>query len=361
MIVVGGEMLVDLVPVRAAETAPDGGAGETAPDGAAGEAGPDLRPHLGGGPFNVAVAAGSVGADVAFLSCVSTDAYGRAGLARLAACGVDASLVQRSDAPTTLAVAQIGPGGMADYRFHWADAADRLVADPGPVGADVLCLGTLGMVFEPGATTYETVLHREAARGAVVALDPNVRPVAIGDAGAYRRRFRSWLPDVTVLKLSDADLRWLCADDDADPHVICRDRAARYGMAVVLTEGCDGVTAFTPAGHVTVAAHDVDVADTIGAGDTIMGVIAAEIDRRVAQGTTSELTTSTVIPDAAPGTTPAAAVRAWGPAEWEPVLRRAVAAAAITVSRPGAHPPTAAELDAGPAAATGRPARSGGR
>nr|WP_306687254.1 PfkB family carbohydrate kinase [Corynebacterium xerosis] len=65
MIVVGGEMLVDLVPV--------------AGTGAAGAAGPDLRPHLGGGPFNVAIAAGRQGAEVGFLSRLSTDAYGRAG------------------------------------------------------------------------------------------------------------------------------------------------------------------------------------------------------------------------------------------------------------------------------------------
>ena len=35
---------------------------------------------------------------------------------------------------------------------------------------------------------------------------------------------------------------------------------------------------------------------------------------------------------------PADVVRAWGPEQWAPILDRAVRAAAITVSRPGANP-----------------------
>lgn len=77
------------------------------------------------------------------------------------------------------------------------------------------------------------------------------------------------------------------------------------------------------------AAPKVDVADTIGAGDTVMGAIAADIDRRLAD---------------APHAAPADVVRAWGPGEWGPILERATRAAAITVSRPGANPPTAEEL-----------------
>lgn len=177
------------------------GAGEAA--GAAGAAGtapagPDLRPHLGGGPFNVAIAAGRQGAEVAFLSRVSTDAYGRAELERLEGAGVDVGLVQRGGEPTALAVTLIDADGSATYDFHWAGSADRLVADPGPIDADVVCLGTCSLVFEPGASVYETILFREAARGRVVALDPNVRPAIISDPARYRERFRSWLPHVSA-------------------------------------------------------------------------------------------------------------------------------------------------------------------
>ncbi|WP_295629016.1 PfkB family carbohydrate kinase [uncultured Corynebacterium sp.] len=346
MIVVGGEMLVDLVPLPGTGPADPvrrkGGASDTdvadASAASAAPAGPDLRPHLGGGPFNVAIAAGLQGAEVAFLTRLSTDAYGRAGLERLVATGIDVALVQLGEEPTTLAITQLDADGSATYDFHWAGSADRFVADPGALDADVVCLGTCSLVVEPGATVYETVLVRESERGRVVMVDPNIRPAIIADAGLYRDRFRSWLPHVTVLKLSDADLRWLLDDPDADVHAACRAIAAgtwtggEPGPTVVLTEGARGATAFTTVGAVTAEAPLVDVVDTIGAGDTIMGTIAVEIDRRLRAGTGGDFGS-------------AVTVRSWGPDEWAPILQRAAAAAAVTVSRPGANPPTAAELD----------------
>lgn len=356
MIVVGGEMLVDLVPVPGTGTGTGAGSGQRpgpAPGAAAAPdaPGPDLRPHLGGGPFNVAIAAGRQGADVAFLSRLSTDAYGRAGLARLTESGVDTSLVQFGEEPTTLAVTQLAADGSATFDFHWAGSADRLVADPGPIEADVICLGTCSMVFEPGATVYETVLFREAARGRVIALDPNIRPAIIADPGRYRERFRSWLPHLTVLKLSDADLAWLYDDPRADVRRICAGIAAETGCAVILTEGAGGATAFTARGEVSAAAPTVEVADTIGAGDTVIGTIAAEIDARLGAAGADHGADGAPIPDdgaadhgADGAPAPAAVVRSWGPGQWAPILERAVRAAAITVSRPGANPPFAAEL-----------------
>ncbi|MFD5868780.1 carbohydrate kinase [Corynebacterium sp. NPDC060344] len=332
MIVVGGEMLVDLVPVGApADSAGAGGPGNAA--GLTGD-GPDLRPHLGGGPFNVAIAAGRQGADVAFLSRLSTDAYGRAGLARLAESGVDVGLVQLGEEPTTLAVTQLAADGSATYDFHWAGAADRLVADPGPLDVDVVCLGTCSLVFEPGATVYETVMVRESDRGRVIALDPNIRPAVIADPGLYRERFRAWLPHVTVLKLSDADLAWLYDDPRPDVRRLCSGIAGEFRCAVILTEGAGGATAFTARGEVSAVAPAVEVADTIGAGDTVMGTIAAQIDAHLGEAAHV----------GAGGAAPADVVRAWGPEQWGPILERAVRAAAITVSRPGANPPTAAEM-----------------
>lgn len=338
-------MLVDLVPVAPGGPGGDAGGGPSESGGdLVGPAGPDLRPFLGGGPFNVAVAAGRQGADVAFLSRMSTDGYGRAGLDRLAAAGVGTSLVQRGDEPTTLALPRLDADGAATYDFHWRGCADGLVEDPGPLDADVVVLGTCSLVFEPGATVYETVLVREAGRGRVVALDPNIRPAIIDDAAAHRERFRSWLPHVTVLKLSDADLTWLLDDPGADVRAACRDLVSGEGVdrvagAVILTEGPKGATIFTADGEEAVAAPEVTVADTIGAGDTIMGTVAAEIDRRVAGAEAGAAA------DGADGATPADIVRAWGPAEWRPIVDRAVRAAAITVSRAGANPPTRAELD----------------
>ncbi|SFS56097.1 carbohydrate kinase family protein [Saccharopolyspora flava] len=309
MIVIGGEALVDLVPHP------------STPDG---ELGP-LHPLLGGGPYNVAIALGRLGAPVAFYAKLSTDQFGDRMLTRLTESEVDTSLVQRGPEPTTLAVVGLEPNGSARYSFHTEGTAARFVADqPLPAETTALCLGTLGMVLEPGATTYEKALFREAERGVFIALDPNVRADLIADPDAYRARFASWLPSVGLLKVSDDDAEWLAPGRDVLDAA--REWQAQGPAAVVVTRGADGITAVTSEGEVTVPGRRVEVADTIGAGDTVQAALLAWLDRNDA-----------LSPEK---------VRALDAGQWERALSFAASAAAITVSRAGAEPPWSSELDA---------------
>ncbi|MFE9395943.1 carbohydrate kinase [Streptomyces flavidovirens] len=301
MIVVAGESLIDLVPQ---------GTGALAP----------LSPRPGGGPYNTAVALGRLGARTSFCSRVSTDGFGEALVDGLRAAGVDTSLVQRGPEPTTLAVAALGADGSAGYGFYAQGSADRLFelpAAPLPPGVRALALGTCSLVLEPGASAYEALLRREAGRGLFTLLDPNIRAGLIPDPDAYRARFRSWLPYVSLLKLSQEDAAWL---GGSVPEWLAAGPAA-----VVLTRGAEGMTVRTRGGAVVdAAAVRVEVADTIGAGDTVN---AALLHRLSAHGALS-----------------AQAVAALGTAAWTDTLAFAARAAAITCSRPGANPPYATEL-----------------
>jgi fructokinase len=306
MILVGGEALVDLVPGPA-----------TRP----GEPGP-LLPLPGGGPYNVAITLGRLGAPVRFLSRLSTDGFGDMLLHRLQLSGVDTSTVQRGPEPTTLAVAGISADGSAKYSFYVEGTADREVRHPGPLPEDVtiVSLGTLSLVLEPGASQYERLLREH--RGLTV-VDPNIRPVLITDPDAYRARFRSWLPDIGLLKLSIEDAAWLA---DGDPHRAARDWLEKGPAAVVMTRGADGIVALTSAGdEVRVPTPPAAVVDTIGAGDTVHGALLYWLHN-------AGITTPDVLRDVAAE-------------EWRKALTFAASAAAVTVSRAGAEPPYAAELD----------------
>ncbi|GLZ34381.1 fructokinase [Lentzea sp. NBRC 105346] len=305
MIVVAGEALVDLVPVTDGELA-------------------DLAPRLGGGPYNVAVAAGRLEAPVSFLSRVSTDLFGEKLVERLHASGVSTDLVQRGPEPTTLAVVGLADDGSARYSFYTEGTADRLVDDPGPLpeGTRAVSFGTLSLVLEPGATTYENVLCREAERGVLTVLDPNIRAGLIPDPDAYRRRFRAWLPDVGLLKVSVEDAKWLA--EDGDVIEIAGEWLRQGPAAVVLTKGGDGLAVLTPEGLTEVPPTKVDVVDTIGAGDTVQGALLAWLHHHDALSIEK--------------------VRALTTNEWTRALTYAGAAAAITCSRAGAEPPFASEL-----------------
>ncbi|WP_438387862.1 carbohydrate kinase family protein [Actinopolyspora saharensis] len=314
MIIVGGEALVDLVP-----------------EGASAEELPPLRPWLGGGPYNIAIALGRLGEPVGMLTRLSTDRFGEKLSERLSEAGVDTALVQRGPEPTTLAVVELDENGAARYGFHTEGTATPLLADPGqlPEGTEAVSLGTLGMVLEPGASVYERVLFRAAERGSFVALDPNIRADLIGDPDAYRRRFRDWLPAVTLLKLSVEDAAWLAGVDsetESEPlFAALRDWLDRGPSAVVLTRGADGMAVLTAAGEfVEVEAARVPVVDTIGAGDTIQAALLAWLRRE--------------------GALSAAAISGMDAGSWRAALSYAAAAAGVTVSRSGAQPPYAGEL-----------------
>ncbi|MDV6263111.1 carbohydrate kinase family protein [Rhodococcoides yunnanense] len=306
-ILVCGEALVDLVPVHE---------------------GPLLAPKLGGGPFNVAVAIGRLGSPVAYLSRISRDPFGEQILASLRDAGVDISWVQRGDEPTTLAMTTLAEDGSAEYSFYADGTADRLVADPGdlPEEISVLSFGTLSLLYEPGASMYAGLLHRARAAGKLTMLDPNIRPAAIdstsGDitADGFRDRFRSWLPSIDILKVSEDDSFWLGLGTQG---TTVDDWLAAGVTAVVMTRGGDGISVFTAADEISVPGVAVDVVDTIGAGDTVHGALLSFLQKE------SIITSN--------------AVQEMSKQDWQQALEFAAKAAAITVSRPGADPPWASE------------------
>lgn len=315
MIVVSGEALVDLVPVRDEEPA------------RAGDGPGLLAPRLGGSPYNVAIATARLGARTAFLSRISRDVFGEALCDRLVASDVSTELLQRGREPTTLAVVALDDTGAARYSFYTEGTADRYVGEPEslPEETAIVSFGSLAMLLEPGASAYEAVLRRAAGADVLTVLDPNVRTTVIGDARAYRARFRSWLPHVGLLKLSEEDAAWLAEKDDGeDLTAVLLEWHEAGPSAVVLTRGADGLRVIRGGQVIDVPAAASRVADTIGAGDTVHAAILAGLHARGvrSRGMLAELDAAT----------------------WREVLRYAAAAAAVTVSREGADPPYAAEL-----------------
>lgn len=309
MIVVAGEALIDLVPAGPA---------------ADGEL-PALLPKRGGGPYNTAIALGRLGSPTAFCSRLSTDHFGESLLRGLTADGVDTSPVQRGPEPTTLAVAHIGSDGSASYSFHVGGAADRLfeLPDALPEATRAVSFGTCSLVLEPGASAYEHLMRRESGRGVFTALDPNIRADLIDDPDAYRARFRSWLPYVSLLKLSEEDAAWLAQSDDLTAAV--EEWLAAGPYAVVLTRGGAGLTVLTRDGlELSVPGERVAVVDTIGAGDTVNAALLHRLDAHGALTTDPRLDAE----------------------QWHDVLTFAARAAAITCGRAGAQPPYASELPA---------------
>src|SRR3954467_10185996 len=172
-----------------------------------------LDGHPGGGPYNVARTIGRLEQPVAYLGRISTDGFGARLRRELAGDGVGLDAGVAADEATTLALAELDEAGAAKYHFYAAGtSAPGLTlqaagaALPGDVG--IFYLGTLGLVFEPMATTLEALVERLPAE-TLVALDPNCRPTVIDVPAAFRGRLQRLLARTDVVKASEEDLAWL--------------------------------------------------------------------------------------------------------------------------------------------------------
>ena len=100
-----------------------------------------------------------------------------------------------SDIRAALAEFETGlPGGM-DQELVFDQStytADRL-AEPVPVSGGYAVFGTLSLALEPASLRYAEAARQSADAGAVVCLDPNIRPGFIKDVDRYRDRLARML------------------------------------------------------------------------------------------------------------------------------------------------------------------------
>jgi fructokinase len=303
VIVVAGESLIDLV---------------VADDGT-------VRASPGGGPYNAARALARLGMPVAFLGRVSTDSFGRLLRDGLAADGVDTGRLVATDDPTLLAVADVGADGIASYRFHSdGTAAVGLtttdIVGGLPDGTTALHVGSLGLVLEPMAATIEGIVLA-GRREVLVLLDPNIRPAAIADPATYRARLDRVLARIDIVKASVDDLAWL--EPARDPVGAARRLLDRGPALVIVTDGPRParVASVGREDVVAIEVPPVAVTDTIGAGDAF------------GAGFLAWWTHAGFGRDRLPDRTAVAAA-----------TRFAIGVGSATATRPGAEPPTIAEL-----------------
>jgi fructokinase len=278
--------------------------------------------HPGGSPLNVAVGLQRLGVPTTLHSSFDADPYGTVIAQHLEASEVAITPGTIGDRPTSVALATIDPAGAASYTFsiEWDPAS--LDVTPGSVAA--LHVGSIGAVLEPGATLVERLLA-ELRPTATVSYDPNVRPQLMGSADEARPRVERIIAHADVVKASDEDIAWLY------PDAVVTDVMANWlalGPAlVVVTGGRDGASALTAGGTVQVPAPVTDVVDTIGAGDSFMSALLAALSDRDLLGGDRR-----------------AALRELPASDVADVVEFAARCAAITVSRPGADPPTRDDL-----------------
>ncbi|MEV4989857.1 PfkB family carbohydrate kinase [Pseudarthrobacter sp. LMD1-1-1.1] len=303
-VLVVGEALVDVV---------------TTPDGQV--------EHPGGSPANVAYGLGLLGVATGLLTAIAPDARGTLIEEHLRRAGVTLLPESKLLAHTATAAAILGPDGSAEYDFdiHWELPPATPAYLPG-----ILHTGSIATFLDPGAGVVKALMEQAHAQ-CTVTYDPNIRPSLLGSHAEAKGIFEELVSLTDVVKLSDEDAHWLYPNKTLEEIA---DHILRLGTGlVVITKGAEGSQFTSTAAGVTIPAVRTSVVDTIGAGDSYMAALILGLLTRGTEG--------------------------FAPAVLEQLGRTAATAAAITVQRAGANPPTLDELKGAveaPDSATSRPA-----
>ena len=277
-------------------------------------------PHVGGGPANTAKALARLGHDVQFIDGISSDQYGQMSRKELLDDEVKLDLALKSEKPTCTAEVTLAADGSGSYVFiingtATFDFSLGWLPDPSHYKPQVLHIGTLVTVIEPGADVlYDWAIR--VAEFAPIVYDPNIRPSVMGDRDRYQASVEKWVAISSVIKVSDDDVEWLYPGESSESVA---QRWINDGAAlVVITRGINGLLGVSAGGSVEVPGVKIEVADTVGAGDTVGAIIVEAMIEKGILNLTDEVLKAT--------------------------LHRAAVAAGITCSRKGAQPPYKHEL-----------------
>jgi len=276
----------------------------------------------GGSPLNVAVGLQRLGLPATLHSHFGADPHGILIAQHLEASNVAVTPGTVGDHPTSVAEATIAADGSATYRFDidW----DPVALDVPPGTFVAVHTGSIGAALSPGADLVEKLLTTLRPT-TLVTFDPNVRPQLMGSPDEARPRIERLVALADIVKASDEDVAWLYPDATV-AEVLQRWRALGPAL-VVVTRGSEGADALAASGPVHVPSVTTKVVDTIGAGDSFMAGLIWSL------GTLDLLRADR-----------RAMLHDLNFADVRLVVATGARCAGITVSRPGADPPTADEV-----------------
>lgn len=280
--------------------------------------------HVGGSPANVAVGLSRLGHPTRLATYFANDPRGRRIADVMAAESVQLAAGSDTGDRTSTATALLDEAGVATYEF---DLEWRL--DPTPITVPTdghLHTGSIAATLAPGSDAVLQIIST-ARPHSTISYDPNVRPALMGTPDDTRPRIERLIAMADVVKASDQDIHWLYGNI---PITEVLERWASSGPSIcAVTHGPEALLVAHAGEQRWYQPRQVAVADTVGAGDSFMaGLISGLLDAGLLGGSEARVRLQEY---------------AWGVIQ--SAVDRALACAAVTVSRPGANPPNRAELE----------------
>ena len=260
-----------------------------------GEALWDVLPEgrkIGGAPANFAFHAGQAGMDARVVSAVGRDALGDETLLTLQQKGLNTDAVARVDFPTGVVQVTLSEGGIPQYDICEGVAWDNIPFTPAldelARNAQAVCWGSLAQRSEVSRNCiYRFLDAMPSEQGRLKVFDINLRQhfysIDVIEASCQR---------ANVLKINEEELvivSELLRLGTPQVEQQCRLLMDRFGLdMLVLTCGCNGSYIFTPVETSFRVTPLVQVADTVGAGDSFTATLVADLLKGASVGVAHE-------------------------------------------------------------------------
>ncbi len=259
----------------------------------------------GGKGANQALAARRAGAVVRHFSAVGADAFADIALSLLRADKVDLTGTRVVKGPTGIAMIFVDSHG--ENVIAVLPGANGQIT-PADAEAALKGLGPKSILL-----LQQEVQHAATERALDLAKAQGV--IAILNTAPFLPTTAAQATKASIIVANETEFALLCGGKTAPLETLMRDWATAHNQTVIVTLGPAGARAATPTRMIHVEALKVVPVDTVGAGDTFCGYLAASLDAGQ---------------------------------DLETAMRRAAYAGSIACLKPGAQPsiPYAAEVDA---------------
>jgi ribokinase len=225
----------------------------------------------GGKGANQALAARRAGAEVALFGAVGRDSFAEPALASLGADGIDLSGVRAVDEATGVALIHVDDHGENAITVIAGANAQTTAAQ---VPDHALTPATIVVTqLEVPIAEVDALARRAHAAGARLMLNAAPAAALASDLLGYI--------DVLIVNETEAKAIAGTLDLGMAPDAFVAEHRARFNANAIVSLGSEGLVASSPNGTITIAAPRVSIVDTVGAGDALVGAIAAALDRNV--------------------------------------------------------------------------------
>lgn len=232
---------------------------------------------IGGAPLNVALRMKTLGCEVAMISCVGNDEDGEAIISQVKSLGLKTdAIIKSEDFPTGLVNVTLNERGSASYEISYPSAWDKIVlndlARNSVNNADVLIYGSLVCRDQVSRQALEELLELKIYK----VFDVNLRKPHY----SYEM-LEQLMHSADFIKFNDEELLEITAAMES-PFTSLEENmnfiADRTKVkAICVTRGKHGALLMWEGQLYENEGYPVEVADTVGAGDSFLAALIASL------------------------------------------------------------------------------------